>query len=106
MQVCIYLLIYVHLCLLFISFSPKMFLIFLYWRVCYSSFGKPLLSSASVLHWGKDGEGEVMGDRGRGGAEEGEGRGCTDGGLGVVESKGSTGAALFESSDWADDLLL
>lgn len=42
--------------------------------VCYSSFGKPLLVSASALHWVKEGEGEVMGDGGRGGAEEGNGR--------------------------------
>lgn len=72
--------------------------------VYYSSFGNPLLASASALHWRK--EGEVMGDGGRGGAEEGEGRGCADGALGVVVAKGSTGAALFKSSDWADDLLL
>lgn len=74
--------------------------------VCYSSFGKPLLVSASALHWLEEGEGEVMGDGGRGGAEEGNGRDWTDGAdgtLGVVEAKGSTGATLIESSDCPDD---
>lgn len=95
------------MCLLFILFSPKIFLsCYIGESVCYSSFGKPLLASASALHWGKEGGGELIGDGGRGGAEEGEGRGCADGTLRVVEAKGSTGAALFKSSDWADDLLL
>jgi len=50
---------------------------------------------ASALHSGKQGSG----------AEQGEGRGA-DGVLGVVEAKGSTRAALLESTDWADDRLL
>jgi len=50
---------------------------------------------ASALHSGKQGSG----------AEQGEDRGA-DGVLGVVEAKGSTRAALVESTDWADDRLL